>query len=234
MKTTSVCTLLAAFFVASLWISCYDCEDCHWRPDLSSIQIVTGQQNDTLYFVPGDSAATTVTVVVTDEEGIPNPGQKVDISLSDPSLGVIEYTDPALMDTTNAQGRVNAVFRSYAIEGQVMISASIDGMTDIDTLVIRELTQAISSVTFETDCDSLVALPDRPDSCEICVTLRDVNNNPVVGVSFDMSATGGRFQIPPVTDENGRSCFYMYLDDGTFGDYCVIVYSDSLCFSLPG
>jgi len=222
-----------ASLLATIVVGCSEPTDCKFD-FYESIQIVTGTPNDTLLFLPGDSASTTVTVIVTDASGQAFPGQKVDISLSNPSLGVIEFTDLELMDTTNASGRVNAMFRSFGIEGQTIIAATTGGLVATDTLIIREAPQAITSVTFVTDCDSLIALPDRPDSCEICATVRDANNQPVAGIAINLFATGGRFTVPPATDANGRTCFYMYLRDGNFGYDCVIVYSDSICFYMPG
>ncbi len=60
---------------------------------IGSIQIVTGAINDTLEFLPADSASTTVTIIVSDDNGNVMRDVKVDISLANANLGVIEYVD---------------------------------------------------------------------------------------------------------------------------------------------
>jgi hypothetical protein len=225
----------AAAFAALLWFGCDDEEDKVTppiRPELS-VQIVTGATNDTLWFVHSDSASTTVTIIVIDSRGNARSGQQVNVWLSDSSLGLIEYSDPNLRDTTNTHGRVNAVYRSFAREGDQIITATAGGWTSNRVLVIRQLPQGIATVTFETDCDSIIADPNGPDSCEICVTLRDAANHPIPDVSFNVSATGGRLTIPQPTDSNGRSCFYWFIREGSFGEYCFYIANDSICFSIP-
>ncbi|MCB1059842.1 MAG: hypothetical protein KDB65_06415 [Calditrichaeota bacterium] len=175
MKTRIAWTLFAASLAALLWLGCDD-EDYRRetppRSPVESIQIVTGTTNDplvttdTLWFAPGDSASTTVTVIVTDYYGHAVAGMKVDLSLANASLGVIEYVDETLRDTTNSVGRVNAVFRSYAQAGDQIITATAGGATSNRVLVIRPRSQGIR--------------------------------------------------------------------DGNFGEYCIYVATDSICFDIPG
>jgi len=189
---------------------------------VGSIQIVTGTPNDTLRFLPADSASTTVTVIVTDTRGLAMPGQKVDISLANTNLGVIEYVDAALLDTTNSLGRVNCVFRTYAQAGDQIIAATTGGFTAQRTLVIGELEGSINTVTMTVTPLQLEASPLEDDSAQVAITIRDAGNVGVPNVALNVSATGGRLTTPPVTDASGRTITWWY-NNREFGNFTIYV-----------
>lgn len=234
--------LLAAFFAATFWFGCEDEEPYRPpRPYLDGIVVFTGQQNDTLYFVPNDSASTTVTIVVTDSYGNARPGQKVDISLSDPSLGVLEFTDLELMDTTNALGRVNAIFRSYGIEGQIVITASTGGLTVSDTLTIREFDFATFSADFELYPDTVNVNQWVQPILQMHVVsdgrIPVPNLTIPIGISFPFGQIEPFVNIGP-TDQNGFAEMPMPLGmESTPGwTYCVYISAfaayDTVCVTL--
>ena len=111
---------------------------------VGSVQILTGVRNDTLAFLPNDSASTNVTVIVTDTRGLAMPNQKVNIALLDNDLGSIEFVDTDLKDTTNALGRVNCVFRVYNEAGNQVISATAGGVTAQVSIAVRQADEEIN------------------------------------------------------------------------------------------
>ncbi len=191
-----------------------------------SIQIVTGTPNDTLRFLPADSASTTVTIIVTDTRGLAMPGQPVSISLANTSLGVIEYVDDALKDTTNSLGRVNCIFRTYAQAGDQIIAATSGGLTASRTLVIRELEGSINTVAIRVTPQQLEASPLTDDSALVDITIRDASNVGVPNVALTLSASGGLIATPPVTDASGRTTTWWY-NNREFGDFWIFVRAGS-------
>ena len=98
---------------------------------VGSVQIVC---EDTLYILPGDSGLTPAVVIVTNTEGHVMPGKEVNITLANPLIGMLEFIDTALYDTTNQYGRVEMWYRAYHI-GQNVISANCDGVSDFATIL---------------------------------------------------------------------------------------------------
>ena len=76
-------------------------------PGPCCIEIVMG--TDTLYYLPGDSAYTTVVVILTNWDGNFSEGVKVAVALANPLIGILEFVDMELRDTTNALGRVELI-----------------------------------------------------------------------------------------------------------------------------
>lgn len=197
------------------------------QAEVGSVQIVTGATNDTLWFVPTDSASTTVTVIVTDTRGNAMSGQRVNIGLDNASLGVIEYVDDALRDTTNAQGRVNCVFRTYAQAGDQIITATTSGRTANRVLVIRPLSNSINAVTLIVTPERLEASPLVEDSANVEVTIVDAANRGVPNVSLNLSANGGRLVVPSPTDSSGRTTT-KWFNNRQFGEFTIYVRAASL------
>ncbi len=193
--------LLAALLAATLWFGCEDEGKIIERPPYPyySPQIVTELPNDTLRFFAEDSVMIWVTVIVTDGYGRAFPGQAVDISLSDPSLGVIEYTDYDLLDTTNALGRVNMLFHSFAIAGEQIITATVSGIVTKDTLTAIEVPRPLSGFTLASDRphDTIYVAPDSELVIHFTANFFDADANPVSdydGIFISSSATGGQLE----------------------------------------
>lgn len=226
---------LVALFAGMVWVGCDD-ENAppHTVPPLAgSVQIVLGTVNDTLYFLPGDFASTSVTIIVSDYQARPLSGMKVDISLGDANLGVIEWADPDLQDTTNSAGRVNAVYRTYARAGTQIITTCAGGVCDNAIITILSSEPPICNLHFE-GCDTLFVHPTFTDSCEFCFTIVDCMGHGISGLTPNVHATGGRLNLFPVTDAAGRSCSW-----GTptaVGYYCLSIemggFSDSTCVTV--
>ena len=104
-------------------------------PGPCCIEIVMG--TDTLYYLPGDSAYTTVVVILTNWDGNFSEGVKVAVALANPLIGILEFVDMELRDTTNALGRVELIYRCYATPGKNYISAAASGRSDIDSIVVE-------------------------------------------------------------------------------------------------
>ena len=77
---------------------------------------------------------TPAVVIVTNTEGHVMPGKEVNITLANPLIGMLEFIDTALYDTTNQYGRVEMWYRAYHI-GQNVISANCDGVSDFATIL---------------------------------------------------------------------------------------------------
>jgi hypothetical protein len=84
---------------------------------------------DTLQIVPGDTATTPVTIIVTDQVGRIMPERVVSVSLSDPALGFLEYVNTSLGDTTNEFGRVELLFVCQNRVGVNTICAVCEGIS---------------------------------------------------------------------------------------------------------
>ncbi|MCB9366878.1 MAG: hypothetical protein H6508_06860 [Calditrichaeota bacterium] len=188
--------------------------------NIGSIQIVLGTPNDTLRFVPGDSASTTVTVIVSDDQGRAMRGQKVDISLSNNNLGVIEWADENLEDTTNAQGRVNAIFRTYQVAGNQIISATAGTLTDNAVLTILPASNSVCDLRMTIADTLLEANQYVEDSTRIVLTLTDCEGKGIRDVALNIRANGGRLIEPALTDSGGRTTTYWY-NNGQFGTFQV-------------
>ncbi len=189
---------------------------------VGSIQIVLGTVNDTLRFLPGDSASTSVTIIVSDDQGRALAGQKVNVSLSNNNLGYIEWADTDLQDTTNSVGRVNATFRTYARAGNQIISASTGGLTDNAILAILPASNVVCNVSMTIADTLLEANQYVEDSTRVVLTLTDCDARGIAGVSLDLRATGGRMMVPPPTDDGGRTETYWY-NNGQFGTFTISV-----------
>ncbi|MBL0063323.1 MAG: hypothetical protein IPP40_18030 [bacterium] len=144
--------LLAALVAATLWFGC-DIErmaDPHSPNGVGSVQVVSELPNEALRFFTDDTVGFTVTVIVLDNHGQPFPYLQVDISLSDPYLGVIEYFD-LLQDTTNSVGRINCYFRTFAHSGEQVITATAGGRTDSMPITMIEVPRPLSGFTLASD-----------------------------------------------------------------------------------
>ncbi|MCB1059149.1 MAG: hypothetical protein KDB65_02865 [Calditrichaeota bacterium] len=194
---------------------------------VGSVQILTGVRNDTLAFLPNDSASTNVTVIVTDTRGLAMPNQKVNIALLDNDLGSIEFVDTDLKDTTNALGRVNCVFRVYNEAGNQVISATAGGVTAQVSIAVRQADEEINSVTMIVTPEEVEASELADDSARIDLRIVDSGNRGVPNVSLNLTATGGLLVYPPVTDSTGRTTTWWY-NNRQFGNFTIYVRAGSL------
>ncbi|MBI5059604.1 hypothetical protein HZB60_07495 [candidate division KSB1 bacterium] len=187
---------------------------------VGSLQIVLG--DDTLQYLPGDSASTTVSIVVRDRSGVVMQGVRVAISLTNASLGFIEYVDTQLRDTSNGLGRVECVYRSYAQQGDNVINVNASGVVASVPISVREARDVVGSINLDITPDRVNTSPSGEDSVQCLITLRDVNHQGIANVNVQMSTDLGRFTPPPATDESGRTVTWWY-PDGESGEGWIYV-----------
>ena len=213
-------TLIAA---ATLWTSCDDDQDAPRPPrpphyDVGSIQIVTGVPNDTLYFAPGDSASTTVTVIVTNRQGLAYPGVPVDLVLANATVGALEFTDSSLVDTTNQLGRVLATYRCDGIAHDQIIAATAGDSTAQRFLVIRQSDFPVNNLTLTATPSIVIADSGEIGQTMITAVVRDGLNVGIANVLLDVTTFGGTVIGVTPTDSTGRTTFFwnFYNEFGVF------------------
>jgi hypothetical protein len=190
---------------------------------------------DTLYFLPVDSASTTVTIIVSDQDGNVMQGVKVNVSLDNPELGYLEFLDTDLRDTTNAQGRVDLLFTAIGTVGDMVFTATAGDIVQTRALAIREFELLAVSLQITMTPDSIVAAQGDTVSTEICVLVMDPDGNGIEGISIPISTQGGRLQPLPATNNSGRACTDWILE-ATQGDHCLFLsigeIADSACVHI--
>jgi hypothetical protein len=176
--------------------------------DIGSVQVILNA--DTVDFFPGDSATVQGFVVVKDTRGISKPGVKISISLT-PVLGYIAYVDPNLRDTTDANGLVHFLFKSYGQSGQTVVTATAPGdHTDSKTIVVRSAPSRIATLSLTLDRRLLEVIPSLEDSVIVYLTLADSSHAGIPNYHVILSATGGRYRQPNATDSTGRAVTMWY------------------------
>ena len=223
--------LVAAFAMCLLLLasgceeekSCDDCDD-RWWSGVGNVQIVMGA--DTLRYLPGDSASTPVVVIVTTMDGNVMEGVKVAVALANPLIGILEFVDTDLRDTTNALGRVDLIYRSYATPGTNYVAAAAGGHSAIDSIVVEPAELVICDVSITISPDSVFG-QQEDDSVFVTACLVDCDHTGIEGISLSFSANGGHFTPLPPTgpdgcaetvwippNEPGWWCLYFHDQDG--------------------
>ncbi len=216
--------LTTLVLATTLWTSCDDEQDAPRPPrpphyNVGSIQIVTGVPNDTLYFAPGDSVSTTVTVIVTNRQGLAYPGVPVDLVLANATVGALEFTDSSLVDTTNQLGRVLAAYRCDGIAHDQIIAATAGDITAQRILVIREEGHIDPNTILLTATPTLLEADlNGFAQTRIDLTVRNESNIGIPNINALFSATGGRINFPPPTDSSGHTSFFWTFDN-VFGEF---------------
>jgi hypothetical protein len=227
MKTSTWAT---ALLLAILMIVGFGCStDKSSTPpvsgDVGTVQVY--MYSDTVTFIPGDSVQAPGFVWVTDRQGRSVKGQAVDMVLTPPTLGGLEYVNTSLRDTTNDQGRVEFYFRSYARPGNVTIKAFVGTIVGVDSLVVLQSSSYISSLTINLSKPLLRVSPSAEDSSQVTVSIKDSASMGIPGISLRLSSTGGRFKRLPPTDSTGRAQTWWY-NSGDFGVFTITVQAGEL------
>ena len=176
---------------------------------VGNVQILMG--SDTIRYLPGDSASTTVTVIVTDQAGNVMPGVRVGVALGNPQIGIIEFLDTGLRDTTNAIGQVPMAYRSYATPGLNIISAVAGGRSDVDSVFAEEARDVVCLLTLTTSREFVYTSTSSQDCVTVNIAVSDCNHNGIANVSIPISATNGEVAPPPPTDQLGHTSTTWYL-----------------------
>ncbi len=182
--------------------------------DVGQITILLG--TDTLRYLPGDSASTAVTVIVTSRMGTVMLGQKVNMSLANPALGFIQYQNTALVDTTDAQGRVNLLYTSIGQPGLNTVMATTGGVSQSVPIVAVPASEIVCELRLVVARNHLQTSLNVEDTTMVEVRISDCEHNAIVGVSVQLSATGGRLSPLLPTDSAGTARTTWY-SNGQFG-----------------
>ncbi len=207
------------------------------RQILDSLSLMLG--TDTLWFTPGDSASTTITILVLDTEGSPMEGLPVGITLDNPQLGYIEFLDTEIRDTTNAQGRVYLLYTAIGTPGDVVFYAETNRYPHYlhasGALAIRSEFLLIGSTEVTIIPDSVSAITGDTIEVEVCFQLFDTNGHGIEGLSIPYSIYVGRLHTFPVTDSLGQACTNWSLA-AQQGDHCLFFNfgqdTDSACVHI--
>jgi hypothetical protein len=150
IRGTSLRVWKSFLFMGLGIIIAFGCDD-EFPPDppppywVGVVSICLG--TDTLRFLPGDSASTTVTVIVSDDCFNLIQGQKINVSLDSPELGYLEFLDTDLRDTTNAQGRVDLLFTTIGTAGDMIFTATAGNVWATQSMAVRRDDIGLSPLT---------------------------------------------------------------------------------------
>ncbi|HEY3294699.1 MAG TPA: hypothetical protein VGL38_04640 [bacterium] len=184
------------------------------------LQIVMLTPTDTLRFLPGDSASAQGYVLVKDAStGLTVTGVKVNLSLVQPNVGVIEH----LNDTTNTVGRVDFIFRTNRQVGQGynIVHANIGSAEANYTIWIQPSSVLIGQPHISLSKSQVQVAPPQEDSVSVCVTLVDTSGIGIAGYSLQLRTSCGRMASLPPTDASGRACTMWYSNNQGEG-WCVL------------
>jgi hypothetical protein len=166
---------------------------------------------DTLWFLPGNAESTTVSITIVDAYG--NPPEIISIvnlSIDDSTLGHWTYLNPELADTVDFEGRINFIFTTLGIEGDVVFTASVAGITATRGLAIRVIPTVID---VEIGPTPLQAEVGQEDTIRFNVLYTTATGVPLADRQLMGSAVGGRFDPLPLTDEMGQTIGRFYNND---------------------
>lgn len=232
--------LLAALFAATLWFGCEEsCQDCHWHPDLHSIQIVTGLQNDTLVFLPNDSTSILqldVTVVVTNTNGTARQGEFVNVTLSDTSLGYLT----SLGDMTDSLGRAYYYYHYRIRQGTQVVTAYVGWSSASRVIQSIEVDPSTFTADLNFDPDTVIYSQGEADSTILSVHVLSNGSTPVANFNVLAATYYTIGSYPPFlsigpTDHNGYAEAVVYMTGGSL--CCSVLESlggDSVCVTVVG
>ncbi|MBU0691800.1 hypothetical protein KKG66_04365 [bacterium] len=196
--------------------------------DNSGVGLVTlSILTDTLRFLPGDSASTTITVIVSDQQGNVMEGQRVALSLSNPQLGFIEFLDTELRDTTNAQGRVDLLFTAIGTPGDNDFTATVGNVTATRHLAIREQSVLVGSLTLTVTPKRLQAAVGQEAVSDVKVVVADNQGVAIPNLSVPVSCTMGRLAPLPATNDSGIARTKWFSND-QFGEAIITARAGTL------
>lgn len=187
--------------------------------------------SDTVRYLPGDSAAAPGWVVVTDRYGRVMKGVQVSLSLTPPTVGLLEYANIQLRDTTNDQGRVEFIFRSYRRPGVGTIQAWVGTKSGSWTITVLQAENVVQNLDVRLSKTTLRVSASSEDSTLVIATITDSSSVGIPNVSLSLSADGGRFRALPPTDSTGKAQTWWY-NNGQFGTFTITVTAASMVKSV--
>ncbi|MBL0063319.1 MAG: Ig-like domain-containing protein [bacterium] len=123
-----------------------------------------------------------------------------------------------MRDTTNALGRVNLIFRTFAQVGDQIIAATAGGVTAQRILVIRQGRNNPNIINLTATPTLLEADINGFAQTRIDFTIRDQGNQGIPNFNGLFSATGGSIIFPLPTDSNGHTSFFWNFTN-EFGEF---------------
>jgi adhesin/invasin len=146
--------------------------------------------------------ASTITVTVLDTLGNLVPNATVQFSATGTNNTLTDE------DITDANGVATATFSSTRAEAKT-ITAVAGGVVILQTGAITVTPAAVSAAqsTVVAQQTSIVANDDGSETSTILITALDANDNPIVGATVTLAATGSNNEIvqPAATDVNGQT-----------------------------
>ncbi|NUO19053.1 Ig-like domain-containing protein [bacterium] len=222
--------LAPLFLVLTCFIGCEDPQTCDCgdpAPFPGSIQIITGVPNDTLFIGPELLPSTPVIIILSSNNGTAMSGVAVDISLHDPTLGVLEFSDSLLLNTTDFLGRVYLIFRSFGEVGDQFIFASVGNISATRFLSIRQAPPQGTALSLTAVPQQLEAYADETVYSSITVRLVDNANRGIPNQSINISVNAGVLPAIPLTDSTGLIQFNWSFHDH-FGSFWLVANSGVL------
>jgi hypothetical protein len=148
--------------------------------------------NNSLTMYPLDTVSTTFSVLVTNEYHGNEPGVKVNLTLANPLLGYIEFTDPLRRDTTDMFGQVHGVYHTWAA-GCNNVVAEVEGFSD----AAEVCTQPLEIGSVEVYIYEPYLIFDEGDSSEAQVVayVWAPDNRFLSGVRVQMSVTDQQWGV---------------------------------------
>ena len=157
--------------------------------------------------VADGSTTSTITVTVLDEFGNPVPGQTVELAASGTGHTI---TQP--VGTTDGSGQATGTIASTVAEVQVITVTINPGASEVVLIqtpsieFIGDASNLSAALSHAFAVPSMNVAADGSTASVVYTHLRDVNDNPVAGVTIELAATGtGNTLTQPgsVTDGNG-------------------------------
>lgn len=212
-----------------------DADDNPPPPDwLGSMTMSIG--TDTLWYLPGDSASTIITVTLWDFNGIPLRGERVEFSYDNSLLGYIEYADTILLNRTNSYGQLEVMFTCTGRSGKIRFASRVDGLIAKDSLVcVMRRSNIIESIELQMAPDTVWYADADSASMPITVVVTDTDGLPMEGqhvnVDLDNPLLGSleylNHELQDTTDANGR-IELLFTTGGVEGDAVFSAANDTM------
>jgi hypothetical protein len=213
--------VVIAAVLCTLTVGCREKVAGFGSPPASPVELHLMLILDTLRLLPADSTSADGYVVVT-EGGRPTPDLHVNLWLLDSSMGFLEYTDPRLRDTTNAEGRVDFRFISRDDTGRNVVHAWYRVWEDTQSVCVRYADHGLAHLDVAVSTDTLLPVPPEEDSLTVTVSLLDSVGQGIPDILMVLNASGGRLSSYPRTDSAGATTARWWTNNDMPGRYFFI------------
>ncbi len=167
-------------------------------------------ETDRLSVLPNQNGEILLTAIVTDEDGVGIEGVELGMVLHPGEPGGQIFGSISRPEPTDSRGQTTAIFNSGGGSGGIIVRCQVEGLTEGDSALFRNVMLDIELLTIELRNVDLSVNPSyfciHPDSlAEATVYARtvDVNNVAVPNLRVQMSSDLGVLSMPTLTDSNG-------------------------------